>query len=109
MNNPEDYLDTLLNAAKKNHHQLKIYQGEARSAALGRIHAGITSTRIDIKNAMRHYETMMAKVIEPMISISRFQGGYCDQELINYFGRLFLRINFMILSTVLHQIVLTIL
>ena len=94
MNNPEDYLDTLLNAAKKNHHQLKIYQGEARSAALGRIHAGITSTRIDIKNAMRHYETMMAKVIEPMISISRFQGGYCDQELINYFWKIIFKNQF---------------
>ena len=43
---------------------------------------------------MRHYETMMAKVIEPMISISRFQGGYCDQELINYFWKIIFKNQF---------------
>ena len=42
----------------------------------------------------RHYETMMAKVIEPMISISRFQGGYCDQELINYFWKIIFKNQF---------------
>ena len=94
LNNPEDYLDILLEKAKQNGHQLDVYQGEARSAALGRIHAGITSTRIDIKNAMRHYETMMAKVVEPMIAISRFQGGYCDQELVNYFWKIIFKNQF---------------
>lgn len=49
MTNPEEYLENILKAAKKNHHELKVYKGEARSATLGRIHAGITSTRIDIK------------------------------------------------------------
>ena len=59
---------------------------------------------------MRHYETMMAKVIEPMIGISRFSKRRCwDQDQLIIFGRLFLRINFAILSMVLHQIVLTIL
>lgn len=94
MNNPEDYLDTLLETAKANHHKLDVYEGEARSAALGRIHAGITSTRIDVKNAMRHYETLMAKVVEPMISISRLQGGYCDQELVNYFWKIIFKNQF---------------
>lgn len=94
MNNPEDYLDTLLETARQNHHELQVYQGEARSATLGRIHAGITSTRIDIKNTMRYYETMMAKVIEPMISITRFQGGYCDQELVNYFWKIIFKNQF---------------
>lgn len=94
MNNPEDYLDDILKAAKANDHKLDIYEGEARSAALGRIHAGITSTRIDIKNAMRYYETMMAKVVEPMASISRFSGGYCDQELMNYFWKIIFKNQF---------------
>ena len=94
MNNPEDYLDTLLQAAKNNNHQLNVYEGEARSAALGRIHAGITSTRIDIKNAMRYYETMMAKVVEPMIGITRALGGYCDQELVNYFWKIIFKNQF---------------
>lgn len=94
MNNPEDYLETILSAAKKNNHILQVYQGEARSAALGRIHAGITSTRIDIKNAMRYYETLMAKVVEPMIAISRFQGGQCHQELVNYFWKIIFKNQF---------------
>lgn len=94
MNNPEDYLETLLSAAKHNHHVLEEYQGEARSATLGRIHAGITSTRIDIKNAMRYYETLMAKVVEPMIAISRFQGGHCHQELVNYFWKIIFKNQF---------------
>lgn len=94
MTNPEEYLDVLLNAAKQNHHELQTYEGEARSATLGRIHAGITSTRIDIKNAMRHYETMMSKVVEPMISITRSLGGHCDQELINYFWKIIFKNQF---------------
>lgn len=50
-------LDTILKTAKQNNHELTVYEGEARSAALGRIHAGITSTRIDIKmlcDIMKH-------------------------------------------------------
>lgn len=92
--NPEDYLKTVFQAAKDNQHQLTVYEGEARSATLGRIHAGITSTRIDIKNAMRYYETLMAKVVEPMISITRNLGGYCDQELINYFWKIIFKNQF---------------
>lgn len=92
--NPEEFLDDIVASAQKNNHQLQTLEGEARSATLGRIHAGITSTRIDIKNAMRYYETMLAKVIEPMIQISRFQGGYCDQELINYFWKILFKNQF---------------
>ena len=94
MTNPEEYLDTILKTAKQNNHELTVYEGEARSAALGRIHAGITSTRIDIKNAMRYYETLMAKVVEPMISITRSLGGYCDQELVNYFWKIIFKNQF---------------
>ena len=83
-----------LKTAKQNNHELTVYEGEARSAALGRIHAGITSTRIDIKNAMRYYETLMAKVVEPMISITRSLGGYCDQELVNYFWKIIFKNQF---------------
>lgn len=92
--NPEEFLDDIVTSARKNNHQLQTFEGEARSAALGRIHAGITSTRIDIKNAMRYYETMLAKVIEPMIQISRFQGGNCDQELMNYFWKIIFKNQF---------------
>ena len=94
MTNPEEFLDTILKTAKQNNHELTVYEGEARSAALGRIHAGITSTRIDIKNAMRYYETLMAKVVEPMISITRSLGGYCDQELVNYFWKIIFKNQF---------------
>ena len=37
MTNPEEYLENILKAAKQNHHELKVYKGEARSATLGRI------------------------------------------------------------------------
>ena len=94
MTNPEEYLENILKAAKQNHHELKVYKGEARSATLGRIHAGITSTRIDIKNAMRYYETIMAKVVEPMVSMTRSLGGHCDQELINYFWKIIFKNQF---------------
>ena len=94
MTNPEEYLKNILKAAKQNHHELKVYKGEARSATLGRIHAGITSTRIDIKNAMRYYETIMAKVVEPMVSMTRSLGGHCDQELINYFWKIIFKNQF---------------
>lgn len=43
---------------------------------------------------MRYYETLMAKVVEPMISITRSLGGYCDQELVNYFWKIIFKNQF---------------
>ena len=94
MDNPEDYLQSILEANKKQRHPLYTFEGEARSASLGRIHAGITSTRIDIKNTMRKYETMLAKVVEPMLGISRFVGGHCEQEVVNYFWKILFKNQF---------------
>ena len=94
LTNPEDFLDAIIKAAAGHGHNLEKFKGEARSAALGRIHAGITSTRIDIKNAMRHYETLMSKVVEPMINISCSQKGHCDQALVNYFWKIIFKNQF---------------
>ena len=43
---------------------------------------------------MRYYETIMAKVVEPMVSMTRSLGGHCDQELINYFWKIIFKNQF---------------
>ena len=87
---PEKYMQTV----KETHRDLQVYQGEARSAALGRIHAGISSTRIDIKNTMKYYENMLATIIEPWSVCSSYIGGKNYQELMTYFWKIIFKNQF---------------
>lgn len=92
--NPESYIDDVKKAINEHSRDLQHYQGEARSAALGRIHAGISSTRIDIKNQMKRYEIVLAQIVEPMCMINSYNGGDCAQELINYYWKILFKNQF---------------
>lgn len=92
--NPEKYVLDVLEALKKQSRELMVFKGEARSASLGRIHAGISSTRMDIKNAMRQYETLLPRVCEPLTVMATLTGGSCDQRLINYFWKILFKNSF---------------
>lgn len=85
--NPEVFTRDIKKALKENNRELEVYKGEAKSAALGRIHAGITSTRMDIKNDMKNYENMLPLVVEPMSVISSTIGGKYDQGIMNYYWK----------------------
>ena len=94
MSNPEKYMKEVKETLKVNERDLQVYQGEARSAALGRIHAGISSTRIDIKNALKHYETMLSSIIEPWSVCTSYLGGENYQELMTYFWKIIFKNQF---------------
>lgn len=87
ISNPEEYVKDVTNSINQSKRELEIYKGEARSADLGRIHAGITSTRIDIKNAMKDYETALPLVVEPMSVINSLFGGSYSQAITNHFWK----------------------
>lgn len=94
MSNPEKYIQEVKESLHKSQRKVQVYQGEARSAALGRIHAGISSTRIDIKNAMKYYENMLATVIEPWSVCTSYLGGQNYQELMTYFWKIIFKNQF---------------
>lgn len=94
LSNPETYMEDVKKMLSKKARKLQHYQGEARSAALGRIHAGISSTRIDIKNQMKYFERLLAQVVEPMTRITNSIKGSCAQELINYYWKLIFKNQF---------------
>ena len=87
LSNPEKFIAESTAVIKGSGRELTTYKGEARSADLGRIHAGISSTNIDLKNAMKHFETLLARVVEPMSVITHALGGQFDQALTNYFWK----------------------
>ena len=87
LSNPEIFVDDVLESIKNSNRELEVFKGEAKSAALGRIHAGITSTRIDIKNESKKYETLLPLVIEPMSVISSTIGGKYEQSVMNYYWK----------------------
>lgn len=87
ISNPEIYTEDVIKSINKSKRKLEIFKGEARSAMLGRIHAGITSTRVDIKNQMKKYETMLPLTVEPMSVISTTIGGRFDQSITNYYWK----------------------
>lgn len=87
ISNPEKFIAESTAAIEKSGRELTVYKGEARSADLGRIHAGISSTNIDFKNAMKHFETLLARVVEPMSVMTHALGGSFDQGLTNYFWK----------------------
>lgn len=71
-----------------------IFEGEARSPKLGRIHAGITSTRMDIKGQMRHFERLITQVVEPMGTLLKQYGYDYSQDIINYFWKILFKNQF---------------
>lgn len=87
LSNPELFIQDVLDHQKESGREMQTYKGEARSADLGRIHAGISSTRIDIKNAMKDYETKLPLVIEPMSVLNSLFGGSFNQAITNFFWK----------------------
>ena len=85
--NPEIFTDAVKESIRKSNRTLEVYKGEAKSAALGRIHAGITSTRMDIKSEMKKYESLLPLVVEPRSIISKTIGGKYDQDISNYYWK----------------------
>lgn len=94
MSNPEIYMSQVQQSLQQSKRPLMTYRGEARSAALGRIHAGISSTRIDIKNAMKKYENMLATLVEPYSVCTSYLGGHNYQELMTYFWKIIFKNQF---------------
>lgn len=92
VSNPELFMDKMIKLNENT--KVSEYSGEARSAMLGRIHAGITSTRIDLKNQNRYYETLMAKTVEPISVVSLANGGHFDSELMNYYWKIIFKNQF---------------
>lgn len=85
--NPEIFSKEVKKKLEASNRKLEVFKGEAKSAALGRIHAGITSTRMDIKNEMKKYEAILPLVVEPMSIISSTIGGKYDQSIANYYWK----------------------
>lgn len=94
LSNPEAYIADVKAALSHNKRRLQHYQGEARSAALGRIHAGIHSTRMDSKNQMKYFEILISQIVEPMTRISHHIGGECAQEMITYYWKILFKNQF---------------
>lgn len=94
ISNPLHFITALKKEWALNPRRLDLYRGEARSADLGRIHAGISSTNIDYKNTLKYYETMLARITEPFSILSHTLGGSFDQSLSNYFWKLIFRNQF---------------
>lgn len=63
---PQILVDNILNFVQENDFKIETFKGEAKSPKQGRIHAGIASTRQDIKQASKFYEELMVDVIEPL-------------------------------------------
>lgn len=94
ISNPLRFVESLQAQWQQHPRELDQFKGEARSADLGRIHAGISSTNIDYKNALKKYENLLARVIEPMSCLTHQLGGQYDQALTNYFWKQIFRNQF---------------
>lgn len=94
ISNPELFIHDILKNQEKSPRKLETYKGEARSAELGRIHAGITSTRIDIKNEMKDYEVKLPLVVEPMSVINSVFNGSYTQSMTNFFWKILFKNQF---------------
>ncbi|MGL4383289.1 MAG: glycoside hydrolase family 38 C-terminal domain-containing protein, partial [Bacilli bacterium] len=68
--------------------------GEARSPKLGRIHAGITSTRMDIKAAMAYYERFIFNILEPSSMIVSALSNQDNHALLNHFLKILFKNQF---------------
>ncbi|MEW8996669.1 MAG: glycoside hydrolase family 38 C-terminal domain-containing protein [Thermoanaerobacter sp.] len=63
--------------------QYKIVKGELRNPKDMRIHAGITSTRMDIKYLNKQQEIIMEKYFEPLATFGYLLGMEYPKEIIN--------------------------
>ena len=63
--------------------ELEVFQGEARNPKLMRIHAGIGSTRMDIKKINKQLEYRIANITEPMSAILTTLAGEYPNGVIN--------------------------
>lgn len=68
-------LEDLAAAVRTGQPQLETLRGEFRKPKNMRIHAGIDSTRMDIKQANRRLETLLEKYAEPMCSLDWVMGS----------------------------------
>jgi mannosylglycerate hydrolase len=84
-------LEEIVRAIKKREPELNILRGELRKPQTMRIHAGIGSTRIDIKQANRRTETLLEKQLEPLFSITWLKGHSYPTALINQAWKLVLQ------------------
>lgn len=94
ISNPEEFVEDVLKEQLKSNREVEVYKGEARSADLGRIHAGISSTRMDIKNPMKDYETKLPLIAEPMSVINSLFGGSYSQSISNFFWKILFKNQF---------------
>ena len=68
-------LEELVAAIRAEQPQLETLRGEFRKPKDMRIHAGIDSTRMDIKQANRRLEILLERYAEPMCSLDWIMGG----------------------------------
>lgn len=71
ISNPLILKDEILNYVKENNFDIETFKGEAKSPMMGRIHAGIASTRQDLKKLSKFYENLLVDIIEPLNVITK--------------------------------------
>ncbi|MGL5347596.1 MAG: glycoside hydrolase family 38 C-terminal domain-containing protein [Peptostreptococcaceae bacterium] len=94
ISNPEEFVEDIVKEQSNSNREMEVYKGEARSADLGRIHAGISSTRVDIKNPMKDFETKLPLVAEPMSVLNSLFGGSYSQSISNFFWKILFKNQF---------------
>ncbi len=87
LTHPQKYLEDVLDLLST---KLEVIEGEARSSVTARIHAGINSTRMDIKSKMREYEMMIQHTVEPLATLCRLHGGKSSNKIVEHFWRILL-------------------
>lgn len=94
ISNPEEFVEDVVKEQEATNREIEVYKGEARSADLGRIHAGISSTRMDIKNPMKDFETKLPLIAEPMSVLNSLFGGSYSQSISNFFWKILFKNQF---------------
>ncbi len=76
-------LEDLVEAVRGEAPDLEVIRGELRKPKMMRIHAGISSTRMDIKQAMVRAQTQLERFTEPLSAFSWIAGRPYPTDLIN--------------------------
>jgi mannosylglycerate hydrolase len=76
-------LETFVADIREAEPKLEVLQGEFRKPKTMRIHAGITTTRMDIKQANRRAQNRLEKRTEPICSLAWITGRRYPQALLN--------------------------
>lgn len=63
---PQILIDEIKQYVEENNFDIETFKGEAKSPKMGRIHAGIASTRQDLKRLNKVYENLLVDVVEPL-------------------------------------------